>query len=535
MPTVARPTLLRPHAGGPAGAKPKLYNPRHPERTLLYQTVAEHFETWLELASAGQFDGQGDHRTPKPYVRQTFRKYLECGIFVHGFARAWCDDCGHDYFVAFSCKGRGVCPSCNTRRMVETAVHLTDHVFPRLPVRQWVLSVPKRLRYFMQRDGAVLNMVLRIFLRVIAQSLHANSPGAAQVGESNQAALHIGAVAFIHRFGSSLNEHVHFHVCVVDGVFEQVAGEGEACADAQDAATPAGVIFHPATGVGADAVALVQTTLRKRILRAFVARGLLQSSDAKEMLAYQHSGFSVDAGVCIESHDRAALERLLRYCARPPFAMERLRKEGAALVYRCAKQHSEPTSDKRGAKVDELHLTPLELIDRTAALVPPPRTHRHRYFGVLAPNSPLRAAAVALAASAKQVVVQTDPATTGAGAAGVTPLGHAIPPTPAPPKHAAHYLWAVLIARIYEVFPLLCPMCGGQMRLIAFITEGTQIRRILDHIGVDSEPPHISPARGPPLWDDCDAQTDEGVHIESDWDGAAQPAPDYEVDQRVSW
>ena len=60
----------------------------------------------------------------------------ECGIFAHGFARAWCNDCGHDYFVAYSCKGRGVCPSCNTRRMVETAAHLTDHVFPRLPVRQ---------------------------------------------------------------------------------------------------------------------------------------------------------------------------------------------------------------------------------------------------------------------------------------------------------------------------------------------------------------------------------------------------------------
>ena len=47
-----------------ATSKPKLYNPRHPERTLLYQTVAEHYETWLELASAGQFDGQGDHHTP---------------------------------------------------------------------------------------------------------------------------------------------------------------------------------------------------------------------------------------------------------------------------------------------------------------------------------------------------------------------------------------------------------------------------------------------------------------------------------------
>ena len=119
MPATARPTQAHSHAGGPAGAKPKLYNPRHPERTLLYQTIAEHFETWHELASAGQFDGQGDHHTPKSYVRQAFRKYLECGIFAHGFARVWCDDCGHDYFVAYSCKGRGVCPSCNTRRMVE--------------------------------------------------------------------------------------------------------------------------------------------------------------------------------------------------------------------------------------------------------------------------------------------------------------------------------------------------------------------------------------------------------------------------------
>ena len=106
MPATARPTHSHSHAGGQAGTKPKLYNPRHPERTLLYQTIAEHFETWHELASAGQFDGQGDHHSPRPYVRQAFRKYLECGIFAHGFARAWCDDCGHDYFVAYSCKGR---------------------------------------------------------------------------------------------------------------------------------------------------------------------------------------------------------------------------------------------------------------------------------------------------------------------------------------------------------------------------------------------------------------------------------------------
>ena len=73
-------------------------------------------------------------------------------------------------------------------------------------------------------------------------------------------------------------------------------------------------------------------------------------------------------------------------------------------------------------------------------------------------------------------------------------------PEPVPPKRSpSHYLWAVLIARIYEVFPLLCPLCGGQMRLIAFITHSADIRQILDHIGVASEPPHITPARGSPL------------------------------------
>ena len=156
---------------------------------------------------------------------------------------------------------------------------------------------------------------------------------------------------------------------------------------------------------------------------------------------------------------------------------------------------------KRGAKVDELYLTPLELIDRIAAFVPPPRTHRHRYFGVLAPNSPLRAAITAMAAPVQAISAQPAQTDTVAGLPAVAPLGSAVLPTPepAPAKRTAHYLWAVLIARIYEVFPLLCPLCGGQMRIIAFIAHSADIRHILDHIGVESEPPHSAPARGPPL------------------------------------
>lgn len=87
--------------------------------------------------------------------------------------------------------------------MAETAAHLTDHVFPRLPVRQWVLSVPKHLRYFLQRDTALQSAVLRILLCGVERSLREHSFGCCNTAR-------IGAIAFIHRFGSSLNEHIHF-------------------------------------------------------------------------------------------------------------------------------------------------------------------------------------------------------------------------------------------------------------------------------------------------------------------------------------
>ena len=115
-------------------------------------------------------------------------------------------------------------------------------------------------------------------------------------------------------------------------MFEEVAVEGQT--DAQS--SPPGIVFHPASAIDETAVAQVHTDLRRRNLRAFVGWGLIEKADAKDMLGYQHSGFSVDAGVCIEPYDRAAQERLLRHCARPPFPCERLRTEGTALVYRCA-------------------------------------------------------------------------------------------------------------------------------------------------------------------------------------------------------
>ena len=258
-------------------------------------------------------------------------------------------------------------------------------------------------------------------------------------------------------------------------------------------------------------------------------RGLIESFDAKEMLGYQHSGFSVNPGVCIQPHDHAGLERLLRYCARPPFAMERLRQRGANLVYHCPKPQT-------GGKQTDLVLTPLELIDRIAALVPPPRTHRHRYFGVLAPNSSLRSAVTAMVQAAP-VHAQSPvaPEQPEQGAAAGTAAGAVQPPAIEPARRSpAHYLWAVLIARIYEVFPLVCPICAGQMRLIAFITDGAEVRKVLEHIEVDCLAPRITPARGPPLWDDCDAPVGHDADAVPEWDLGVRAAPDYDIDQRTS-
>src|SRR5437870_8718414 len=95
-----------------AASGAKTYRGRRAQRSLLYRTVQTHFETWLALRG-----GELNDADPVPdYVEREFRRYLECGILAHGFARAHCAQCGHDFLIAFSCKGRGVCPSCNTRR-----------------------------------------------------------------------------------------------------------------------------------------------------------------------------------------------------------------------------------------------------------------------------------------------------------------------------------------------------------------------------------------------------------------------------------
>ena len=108
----------------------RAYHRRDPEHDTLYQLLATHLETFLA-------QGTGDTGAPglPDYVVRELRGCLRSGILAHGFARFHCFTRGTDALVAFSCKGRGFCPSCGGRRMAESAAHVVDHVLPRVPVR----------------------------------------------------------------------------------------------------------------------------------------------------------------------------------------------------------------------------------------------------------------------------------------------------------------------------------------------------------------------------------------------------------------
>ena len=124
------------------------YSRRVPEQELLHRVLAEHLETFLDRTRTE------DHELPR-YVEQELREYVTCGG-LETVLRLRCDDCHKELVVAFSCKGRGFCPSCTGRRMADTAARLVDDVFPiGVPVRQWVLSLPIDLPSGLQRQAAL--------------------------------------------------------------------------------------------------------------------------------------------------------------------------------------------------------------------------------------------------------------------------------------------------------------------------------------------------------------------------------------------
>ena len=158
----ARPCTWRPARRRRAELRAR----RKPEASDLYQIVQQELETFFASTAARE-------RPVPRFVARELCAFLRCGILAHGFLRVHCDACGLARVVAFSCKGRGFCPSCGGRRMADTAAHLVDRVLPGVPVRQWVLSLPFALRFhpFLPPDDTDVERVARQVARRVARLL----------------------------------------------------------------------------------------------------------------------------------------------------------------------------------------------------------------------------------------------------------------------------------------------------------------------------------------------------------------------------
>ncbi len=482
----------------PDGA-PLHYERHRPEQTTLYRLVQQHAASFIARTEAST-----GSELPQ-FIKAEFDAFLECGILAHGFLRLRCGECGHDKLLAFSCKRRGFCPSCGARRMSQTAAHLVDHVIPHVPVRQWVLSLPIPLRVLLAAQPELVTPVLQVVQRVIPRHLLDDAGLRADEG-------HGGAVTLIQRFGSAANLNIHLHCLVLDGVYRC---RGDGVPNFVEVGTPSDNELH----------ALLQTVIA-RLMKLLTRRGVLieemgqtylaepddgeeartlrplqaaavtyriafgpragqkvltlrgampREASARQSLCADIDGFSLHAAVRVEAHDRKRLEQLCRYITRPALSDERVQVNAAGQVELKLKT---PWRDG----TTHLVMSPLEFMQRLAALVPRPRLHLIRFHGVLAPNAKLRPLVVPQGPEVQEQTTEVAVADECE-----TETVHSRP----------HRIsWARLLKRVFDIDMQHCPNCGaGELKIIAAILERPVIEKILTHLGLDPQPPPRGRAR----------------------------------------
>jgi hypothetical protein len=532
-----------------ARARPA-YAPRRPEQTVLHGVVRAELETFLAHAAARE-------RSAPSFVERELRAYLRCGVLAHGFVRVHCPSCGLDRVVGFSCKGRGFCPSCGGRRMADTAAHLVDRVLPRVPVRQWVLSLPFALRYRLAYDASLASAVLATFVRTVFASLRrrARSRGLTRI--------QCGSVTFVQRAGDALNLNVHFHSLVLDGVYARSEAEAprfHALAPPDDAEVARVVrqIAHrlarllESRGLGRDAnaedadplpcdqpllAALYAASVSGRIAtgprrgqRVLRVGDLIDVEDLPVLTGPRcasASGLSLHANVAVPARDRKRLERLARYTARPPLASTRLsRLADGRLLYRLKHRWRDGTT--------AVVFTPQELIEKLAALVPAPRFHLVRYHGVLAPAARERARVVPARAESETSALSRSrlsrpcpahaerppPPTSGAirrPATDPTPgtnrspaecsgdprnpgrtacrSTRSAPRSALDPSRPRRLAWSELLRRVFAIDLLECSRCHGRLEIVAAIHSPHATQAILASLDLPSRAPPLDPAR----------------------------------------
>jgi hypothetical protein len=165
-------------------------------------------------------------------------------------------------------------------------------------------------------------------------------------------------------------------------------------------------------------------------------------------------------------NQRQKLEKLCRYITRPAIANERLKLNSAGdVVLRLKSPYQDGTT--------HIVMSPLEFMQRLAALVPRPRLNLIRFHGVLAPNAKLR-----------PQIIPNRPASAA------DDLGDA-----SHHPSSARISWARLLKRVFDIDIEHCPHCGGTLKIIAAIEDPTVITKILAHLGLPTRAPPRTPAR----------------------------------------
>jgi hypothetical protein len=223
-------------------------------------------------------------------------------------------------------------------------------------------------------------------------------------------------------------------------------------------------------------------------------------------------GFSLHAGVFVDELDSDALERLARYCARPPLALRRLSlAEDGQILYRT--KHAAPGAPRL------LRLQPTQFLGRLSTLVPPPRSHLTRFHGIFAPHSKHPGRIVpAQPQAAAPASKEEFPATAQSADPGPKQQPSPIP-LPSPPRGPYRLPWATLLRRVFAIDVLTCDRCGGKRRLVVLVDKPEAITKLLAHMGLSQDAPSPWPARAPPQQlDPVGPMTQDGIDpIPSSW------------------
>jgi Transposase zinc-binding domain len=182
----------------------RVYRPRRPRESPLFRLVERHIEELLRVWPE-RFLRQ--HGPLRPVVERVLRAFIACGDVAYGFARLWCPECRRSVLVAFSCRGRSFCPSCEKKRQILWAEWLCKEVLEKLAHRHVVLTIPRLLRPFLRRRRELLTELGRAGAEAVSELVRRGLGGDARPG----------IVVSIATSGDLVQWHPHVHLLTTDG------------------------------------------------------------------------------------------------------------------------------------------------------------------------------------------------------------------------------------------------------------------------------------------------------------------------------